>query len=165
MERHCVRVFRLAQLAAHGRPVDREVLLCAALLHDVGAYGEQRRSTDSYVTAGRHRADELLAPLGWEPQRLRRCLDAIELHHHVRRQWKRGVEVEVIRRADLMDITRGRVRFGVSRQDTGHVLRDVPRNGFGRELGRLIFHLVRVRPLELLRISTVRPTGVRQVRP
>ena len=82
MERHCVRQFLIAEeLAARTYlPVDREVLLCAALLHDAGLYpGVATKAV--YVTDGRHLTERTLAPFEWDPARLARCLDAVEQHH------------------------------------------------------------------------------------
>jgi hypothetical protein len=104
LELHSARVFELARrLAPDG---DREVLLVAALLHDIAALPGRRRGPGPYVTDARRQAEALLAPLGWEPDRRRRCLDAVERHHELRRQDARGAEVEALRRADL--IARGR---------------------------------------------------------
>ena len=61
-------------------------------------------------------ATELLRGHGWEEQRIRLCSDAIECHHQLRYQWQRGAEVELIRRADLVEVLAGRVRFGLSRE-------------------------------------------------
>ena len=40
MERHCVRCFLFVELLAarRGVPIDRELALCAALVHDIGLY-------------------------------------------------------------------------------------------------------------------------------
>ena len=96
LENHNVRVFLIAERLADGRglKVDREVLLCAAHIHDAGLY--PGAATDaSYVEDGGRLAQRLLAPYGWPPARLKRCKDAIERHHELRPQWKRGVEVEL----------------------------------------------------------------------
>ncbi len=71
MERHCLRVFAIAWRLGErrGAAPDREVLLCAALLHDIGAYIEGH--TDPYVSEGRHFAQRFLAPHGWDPGRVR----------------------------------------------------------------------------------------------
>src|SRR5690349_18796948 len=66
IERHSRRVFLLAVELAADREADRELLACAAWLHDIGLY-ETRRTKDPYVTDGRHVAERLLA--GWAPER------------------------------------------------------------------------------------------------
>ena len=133
MERHGLRLHLIAERLAErrSRELDREVMLCAALLHDAGGY-PGAFTGGPYVTDGRRLAEEVLAPFGWEPDRLRRCLDAIELHHHYRGQWDRGTEVELLRRADRIDLRpplTGWLR---------EIARRVPRRGLYREVGRIV---------------------------
>jgi HD superfamily phosphodiesterase len=78
LERHCVRQFAIAERLAGERPVDREVLLCACWLHDVGLFVQ---SHDPYVTEGARLAARVLEPFGWPPERIQRCMDACEQHH------------------------------------------------------------------------------------
>ena len=69
MERHCLRQFAIAErLAGHGA-FDRELLLCACWLHDLGLYTDSR---DPYVTEGARLAARVLAPFDWPPERLQR---------------------------------------------------------------------------------------------
>ena len=156
MERHCVRVFVMAERLA--RPTDREALLCACVLHDIGAYPGASRG-GVYVTDGRLYAEELLRPFGWPEQRLRLTLDAIELHHTLRPQWSRGAEVEGLRRADLVDATAGLAGFGLPRGWIRGLFAAVPRDGFWRELGGLLARNLRERPATLPRIFTAGRSG------
>jgi hypothetical protein len=153
MERHCLRVFLVAErLAADGGTAfDREVVLCAALLHDVGAYPIASRG-GAYVTDGRLFTERTLRPFSWSSERLRSCLDAVEHHHELRPQWGRGVEVELIRRADLVDVLPGLVTFGLPRPWLRGVTRAVPRRGIYRELARIVVRLLRERPATIPRI-------------
>jgi hypothetical protein len=116
MERHCVRQFLIAEHLGEqdGMEVDRELLLCAALLHDAGLYPSVATG-GVYVTDSRRLAERTLAPFGWPPRRLARCLDAVEQHHALRSRLQWGAEVELMRRSDLVDVTRGLVRFGLPR--------------------------------------------------
>jgi HD domain len=153
MERHCVRQFliaeRLGEEVAGGG--DRELLLCAALLHDVGVYPGVATG-DAYVSDGRRLAERTLAPFEWPDDRLGRCLDAIEQHHALRSRWDRGAEVELIRRADLVDVSRGLVGFGLSRSWLSELRRQVPWTGFWRALGGAILRILRERPRSVARI-------------
>jgi hypothetical protein len=153
MERHGLRVFLIADRLATARnaTVDREVLLIAGLLHDVGLYDEASHG-GVYVLEGAEFAADLLRKQGWEEDRIRLCFDAIERHHDTRTQWDRGAEVELIRRADLVDLTSGLVRFGLSREWLRDLFKSVPRDGtygtIGKEVGKLLIH----RPLTFPRI-------------
>jgi hypothetical protein len=145
MERHGLRVFLIAdRLAiARGVEVDREVLLISGLLHDVGLYDEASHG-GVYVVEGAEFTAELLRTQSWEEGRIRFCFDAIERHHETRSQWDRGAEVELIRRADLVDLTSGLVRFGLSREWVRDLFKSVPRKGtyrtIGPEVGRQLLH-------------------------
>jgi predicted hydrolase (HD superfamily) len=153
MERHGLRVFLLADrlATARGAKVDREVLLVAGLLHDIGLYDEASHG-GVYVTEGARFTADLLGEQGWSEERIRLCFDAIERHHELRSQWERGTEVELIRRADLVDLTSGLVRFDLSREWLRDLFRSVPRDGtyptIGREVGRQLIH----QPLQFARI-------------
>jgi predicted hydrolase (HD superfamily) len=153
MERHGLRVFLIADRLATAREaqVDREVLLIAGLLHDVGLY-DQASHGGVYVKEGAEFTAELLRTQSWDEERIRLCSDAIERHHELRSQWDRGAEVELIRRADLVDLTSGLVRFGLSREWLRDLTRSVPRNGtyptIGREVARQLIH----QPLQFARI-------------
>jgi HD domain len=153
MERHGLRVFLIADrlATARGADVDREVLMIAGLLHDIGLYDEVSRG-GVYVREGAEFTAELLRAQGWDEGRIRLCFDAIERHHELRSQWGRGAEVELIRRADLIDLTSGVVTFGLGRDWLRDLFKSVPRNGtyrtIGGEVGRLLLH----RPLTFPRI-------------
>jgi hypothetical protein len=153
MERHCVRQFLIAERLAEdaGQDADRELLLCAAFLHDTGLYPSVK-SHDAYVTDGRHLGERTLAPFGWEPARLTRCLDAIEEHHALRDRSSLGAEVELIRRADLVDVSAGLVNFGIDRWWIRGLVREIPRSGFYRFLAGAIWQMARERPRSLPRI-------------
>jgi HD superfamily phosphodiesterase len=153
MERHGLRVFLIAdRLAiARGVEVDREVLLVAGLLHDVGLY-DQASHGGVYVREGAEFTAELLRGQGWDEKRIRLCFDAIERHHEIRSQWDRGPEVELVRRADLVDLTSGVVRFDLSREWLRDLFRSVSRDGtyptIGREVAKQLLH----RPLQFAQI-------------
>jgi HD domain len=123
MERHCLRVFVIAErLAAElDRRVDREVLLSASLLHDVGAYGVAPEG-DAYTSEGRRFAAQLLDPFGWTEIRVRACGDAIEHHHELTEMW---------------ELSRGWLRG---------LFTAVPREGIYGEIARIAAGIVRERP-------------------
>jgi predicted hydrolase (HD superfamily) len=153
MERHGLRVFLIADRLATAREakVDREVLLIAGLLHDIGLYDEASHG-GVYVLEGAEFTAELLRKQGWGEERIRLCFDAVERHHDLRSQWDRGAEVELIRRADLTDVSAGLVRFGLSREWLKDLFESVPRNGTYRTIGYEVARVLRHRPLTLPQI-------------
>jgi len=153
MERHGLRVFLVADQLATARQeeVDREVLLIAGLLHDIGLYDEASHG-GVYVTEGAEFTAELLRRQGWDEQRIRLCFDAIERHHEARSQWDHGAEVEFIRRADLVDLSSGLVGFGLSREWIRDLFRSVPRDGTYATIGFEVAKQLAHRPLKFAQI-------------
>lgn len=154
MERHCMRCFLLAERMAADRDllVDHEVLLVAGLLHDIGLY-DGASEGGVYVSDGRRFAARLLdGRPGWDERRTRLCLDAIERHHEVRSQWDAGAEVELIRRADLVELSSGAISLGLSRGWIRGLWRAVPRDGLYGEVGRMVAKALRERPATMPRI-------------
>ncbi len=154
MERHGLRCYliglRLASL--RGAEVDRELLLVAALLHDIGLY-DGASEGGVYVSDGAVYAEGLLSGReGWPAERSRRCLDAIERHHELRSQWAAGLEVELLRRADLVDVSAGLISHGAGRAWLRELGRSVRREGTYREIGGLVFKALRERPASMPRI-------------
>jgi hypothetical protein len=153
MERHCLRVFEIAAEMARRRGIDpdRELLLCAAWLHDAGLY-PAASSGDAYVVDGRRLAERVVGPFGWPDERIRLLGDAIERHHELRPQWKLGAEVELMRRADLIDVSAGLIRFGLDRAWLHHLNEQVERTGMYREIGGLVGRILRQRPTRVTAI-------------
>lgn len=154
MERHGVRCFLICErLAAKGGvEVDREVLLVAGLLHDMGLYDGASRN-GVYVTDGREYAEELLAGReGWTADRIRLCGDAIERHHEVRPQWDAGDEVELMRRADLVELSGGLIDFSAGRGWIRGLWRAVPRDGVYGEIAKMVGKALRERPASIPKI-------------
>jgi predicted hydrolase (HD superfamily) len=153
MERHGLRVFLIADRLATAREleVDREVLLIAGLLHDVGLYDAASHG-GVYVREGAEFTAELLRQQGWDEGRISLCFDAIERHHELRTQWDRGAEVELIRRADLVDLSHGLIRFGLSREWIRDLFGSVSREGTYRTIGFEVARVIRHRPRTLPQI-------------
>ena len=154
MERHGVRCFLIGEkLAADsGREIDREVLLIASLLHDMGLY-DGAAEGGAYVTDGRNYTERMLSGRpGWDPERLRRCLDAIERHHELRSQWEAGNEVELLRRADQVELGSGLIRYGIERSWLRELAGSVPRRGLYGEISKMLLKAVRERPLSIPKI-------------
>ncbi|MEZ5156446.1 MAG: HD domain-containing protein [Solirubrobacterales bacterium] len=154
MERHSMRCFLLAERMAadRGLMVDHEVLLVAGLLHDIGLY-EGASAGGVYTTEGAEFAAHLLAGRpGWDERRLELCRDAIDRHHEVRSQWGDGAEVELMRRADMTELTSGVVSFGVSRGWIRGLWRAVPRDGLYPHVAQMVAKALRERPASVPKI-------------
>jgi hypothetical protein len=149
MERHCLRQFLIAERLAGDREYDRELLLCACWLHDLGLFTDSR---DPYVTEGARLAARVLEPFDWPPERLQRCMDACEQHHAPRSRMALGLEVELVRRADLVDVTAGLVNFGLDRGWLRKLFREVTRDGLWRLIGSAVLHELRHRPTSLTHV-------------
>ena len=105
MERHGLRVFLIADRLATARElkVDREVLLIAGLLHDVGLYDAASHG-GVYVKEGAEFTAEILRRQGWEEDRIGSASTRSSATTSCDRNRTARAEVELIRRADLVDI-------------------------------------------------------------
>jgi hypothetical protein len=146
MERHCHRQFLIGERLAGSRAFDRELLLCACWLHDAGL---ETAGSAPYVTEGALLAERVLAPFGWPAERLQRCMDACEQHHAVRSRAAMGLEVELVRRSDLVDVSAGVLRFGLDRRWVRGLAHRLPRSGFYPMLLRATARELRRRPRSL----------------
>jgi hypothetical protein len=161
MERHTVRQFLIAERLAHeaGTRIDRELLLCAAFLHDAGLYAAGP-AAGVYTADGRRLALDTVAKYGWSEQRRRLLGDAIEQHHALTSRVHLGAEVELMRRSDLVDVSRGIIAFGLSRAWLRGLFAAVPRTGFWVTIGHELRRMVRERPSTMPRIFAP-PSGGR----
>jgi hypothetical protein len=91
----------------------------------------------------------MLAARGWSGERLQRCLDAIELHHDLVPVWEAGAEAELMRRADLIELSAGVISFGLRRSWLRGLFAAVPRDGIYGEVGKMVAKAARERPLTL----------------
>lgn len=148
MERHCLRCFRLCEHLAkrHGTTVDREVMLCAALLHDIGLY-EVVSHGGVYTEEGADEARRITSEHDWEARRGNLCAEACARHHSLKRQWVAGAEVEFLRLADRIEVSGGLSRAGLSRVQIKDVFSEVSREGFYAGLARLVGPELAKRPL------------------
>jgi HD domain len=153
MERHCVRCFlfmdRLAE--RRGVQIDRELALCAALVHDIGLY-DSVSGGGVYTDEGGALAARLFTEAGQSGARARLIEDACAQHHALRDQSDRGTEVELLRLADRIELSGGVLKCGLSRDDVQGVFDRVSRAGTYRVIAGLVGHALVERPLTLPRI-------------
>ena len=153
MERHGVRCFLLIERLAvrRGVEIDREVGLCAALVHDIGLY-DTISSGGFYTHVGAEFAAGLFGEPGAAPRRIQLVADACAFHHALRDQSSRGTEVEFLRLADRIEVSGGLVPSGLSRGEVREVFAQVSRAGFYRGVATLLRHAARLRPTTLPQI-------------
>jgi hypothetical protein len=101
------------------------------------------------VTEGARLAARVLDPFGWPRERVQRCMDACEQHHAPRSRMAMGLEVELVRQADLIDVSAGLVNFGVDRRWLRELFRDIPRALLWRLIGSAVLNDLRHRPASL----------------
>lgn len=153
MERHCLRCFRLCELLAvkHNADLDREVMLCAAILHDIGLYDKVSEG-GVYTDEGAEVARQLGTEHGWEARRADLCAEACAKHHSIKPQWELGAEVEVLRLADRIEVSGGLSRAGLDRSQIKGVFSEVPRDGFYGGLVHVVWPSLRSRPSTIPKI-------------
>src|SRR5215207_3625227 len=94
-------------------------------------------------------AERLASERAFDRERLLRCMDACEQHHAPRSRMAMGLEVELVRQSDLVDVTAGLVNFGLDRRWLRELFREVPRDGLWRLIGRAVLGELRHRPASL----------------
>lgn len=126
----CDRLHDRCSGAAGERPSRRPEYLTAAAFHDLGIWTE---GTLDYLAPSTELARAWLAEEGQE--QLEPLVAAmIEQHHKVRRAGDPSSPVELFRRADAIDLTRGLRTFGVPRREYRALVADYPYAGFHRRL-------------------------------
>jgi hypothetical protein len=147
---HVYRTFNLAW-SLTGYPADARDLAIAAAFHDIGIWSD---GTFDYLAPSARRAAEYV-----EQHHLPIDVAALErvllLHHKLTPCRGRGSQVaEAFRRADLIDLTFGLVKFGLPSQLIREMLSAFPNAGFHRCLLRVAWRWVcshPARPLPMLR--------------
>lgn len=149
---HVYRVvhFSLAIQSLKGQPAteeQREKIIIAACFHDLGIWTDH---TVDYLAPSEVLAEQYLKE---------RDLDAwskevtlmIDMHHKFR-QYKDPTYplVEVFRRADLVDVSLGTVKWGLSKDTIKQVRGTFPNAGFHKRLGQLTVSQLKKDPLHPL---------------
>ncbi len=148
---HATRVLHLLFALAPGLRAAPGALLVAAACHDLGIWtaGTFDYLEPSCALARRHLAERGLSGSSEAVARI------IQWHHKLRTY--RGPDAEVVeafRRADLVDLSLGRVRFGLEPAFVAGVRAAFPNAGFHRLLLALGFQQLRrspLRPLPMVR--------------
>lgn len=128
---HCCRVFHFAT-ALGVAPADEELLAIALAFHDLGIW---THGTLDYLGPSEQLARDWLATQG-RSQDADRVAAMIANHHKVS-AYPGDALVEAMRRADLVDVSLGLVRFSIPRDEVRAVQRLFPDAGFHWRLVQL----------------------------
>lgn len=131
---HSYRVANFHHLLAADTPIDLDLLAVAAAYHDLGIWTAR---TFDYLQPSIALATAYLAEIGrseWSGE----VAAMIDNHHKLTRcRPPLPPSAETFRRADWVDVSRGRLRFGLARCAVRDVLALFPNAGFHRTLARL----------------------------
>ena len=101
---HIYRVLGTALALADGEPgVDRDILVAACLLHDVGRPQQFKTGADHALVGG-DMAYEFLLTLGWEPLRAEWVRGCIQSHRFRNDLPPESMEAKLLYDADKMDV-------------------------------------------------------------
>lgn len=140
---HAYRVVTFCIALSAERPDRGEKVAIAAAFHDLGIWTAR---TFDYLAPSVELAEAWLREHGresWMPE-----IEAMILQHHKIRPWRGNQDwlVEPFRRADWIDVTRGTLRYGVSRTRIRQAYSEWPAAGFHKRLVRFSFDRVRTHP-------------------
>lgn len=128
---HCYRVINFYRLLGGSEPNELPKLVIATAFHDLGIW---TAGTFDYIPPSIALAERYLQEAGhaeWTPE----VTMTIRLHHKITAAGGCPVPmVERFRKADWIDVSFGRRRFGLSRDSVGRVLALFPTLGFHRML-------------------------------
>lgn len=145
---HCARVANLcAALTPQQGDEAMEKIATAAAFHDLGIWSHK---TFDYLEPSQQLARLHLVDTGradWSGE-----IEAMIAHHHKVRPCHGHPEwlVEAFRQADWIDVSRGRLRFGLPAAHVAAVLAAFPNEGFHKRLLELTWQHWRAHPLKPL---------------
>ncbi|MCF8177127.1 MAG: HD domain-containing protein [Sulfuritalea sp.] len=144
---HCFRVFNFCVAMADANEAERERFAIATAFHDLGIWSA--RSFD-YLAPSKDLARDYLKASGRTPW-IDEVTAMIGNHHKITCfQRCRLSLVEVFRRADWIDVSMGRLSFGVPRAFIRKTLASFPNAGFHRMLLAMIWRRTMTHPLSPL---------------
>lgn len=103
---HIYRVLYIAlDIAGRETNVDRDVLIAACLLHDIGRGEQYRDPAICHAQAGSKMAYDFLRQLGWREEKARHAADCIYTHRFRNDRPPESVEAKILFDADKIDAT------------------------------------------------------------
>ncbi len=103
---HIYRVLYQALKIAQSHPeVDKDILIAACLLHDVGRQAQFNDPSLCHALEGSKMAYVFLKELGWEESRCRHAADCVATHRFRREDPPKTIEAKILFDADKLDVT------------------------------------------------------------
>lgn len=85
--------------------IDEDVLIAAALLHDIGRNEQYRDKKVNHAIAGGDMAYKFLKSIGWEKKRAKHVRNAIYTHRYRKNEIPETIEAKILYDADKLDVT------------------------------------------------------------
>ncbi|MGI0014390.1 MAG: HD domain-containing protein, partial [Nitrososphaera sp.] len=82
---HIMRVYRNAEFIGHREGADMEILLAAALLHDLVVYPKGSSKTSKSADDSADMAEKILREYGWPKDKIERASYCIRTHSYSKR--------------------------------------------------------------------------------
>lgn len=153
---HVWRVYTYARALAPEGAAEDEAIAVAAFFHDFGLFTER---TMDYLDPSLAMAVEYLKEIGRED--LAPQVEPMIVLHHKLTPVRGNPAAEAFRRADLIDLTAGRVRFGLTREfirqtEAAYPVLDFRKNIFALVMGYAVRHPLKPFPMIRSRLKQAR---------
>ncbi len=103
-EQHVYRVLYAALDIASGYGIDKDVLIAAALLHDIGRDAQFKDPKLDHAVVGSEMAYAYLKGLGWPEEKARRVKDCVYSHRYRNNREPETLEAKILFDADKLDV-------------------------------------------------------------
>ncbi|MGI0036523.1 MAG: HD domain-containing protein, partial [Nitrososphaera sp.] len=100
---HIMRVYRNAEFIGRREGADMEILLAAALLHDLVVYPKGSSKTSKSADDSADMAEKILREYGWPKDKIERASYCIRTHSYSKRLVPATLEGKILQDADRLD--------------------------------------------------------------
>ena len=101
---HVYRVLYYAMELAQGEAVNRDILITACLLHDIGRKEQFEDPTVCHAAAGAQKAEKFLRALGWAQEDIHQVCHCIRAHRFSKKSPPETMEAKILFDADKLDV-------------------------------------------------------------
>ena len=131
---HVYRVFNFCTVLYQGSENENKMFAIAGCFHDIGIW---ENNTFDYLEPSIELVKKYLDNSSMSESF--RQIELMILFHHKITSYKNTKYplVEIFRKADWIDVTKGKRSFGLSKNDVGAILEQFPNNGFHKKLIQL----------------------------